>query len=58
MVVNGEAAGIGIVKKAFLDKNGRVPMEKIIALLGYDAPKPPITPLIDKKNELDVALKA
>ena len=58
MVVNGEAAGIGIVKKTFLDKNGRVPMEKIIALLGYDAPKPPITPLIDKKNELDVVLKA
>ena len=52
-----ETAAISIIKKACLDKNGRVPMEKIINFLGYDAPKPPIVSPIDKKNKLDLALK-
>ncbi len=58
MVANGETAAVAIVKKTFLDKNGRVPMEKILELLEYDAPKPSPSALIDKKNELDILLKA
>ena len=57
IVANGETAAIAIVKKTFLDKSGRVPMEKVIELMGYDAPKPAPTPLLYKKNELDLLLK-
>ncbi len=56
-MVNGEAAAVALVKTAFLAKDGRAPMARVTALMGHDGPSPPATPLLEKKNELDVLLK-
>ncbi len=58
IVGGGEVAAICLVKTTFLGKEGRVPTDKLIAIMGYSGPKPPFPDSLTKKDALDAALKA
>jgi acyl-CoA thioesterase FadM len=58
LITGQDVAAISIVKTIFLSPQGRIPMEKLMAVMGYSG-TPPVPPAaIPKLNELDEALKA
>jgi acyl-CoA thioesterase FadM len=58
-ITGQDVAAISIVKTIFLSPEGRIPTEKLIAIMGYDSTaKPPFPAALQKQNELDEALKA
>lgn len=48
---------VGVVKATFVTKQGRAPMEQIVALMGYTGPKPE-HPAAQEVADLDAVLKA
>lgn len=52
-----DVAAISIVKTIFLSPQGRIPTEKLIAVMGYSGVTPPAVAAIPKLNELDETLK-
>ncbi len=52
-----DVAAISIVKTTFLSPQGRIPTEKLIAVMGYTGVTPPAIAAIPKLNALDEALK-
>ena len=51
-------AAICLVKTTFLGKEGRVPTDKLIAIMGYNGPNPAFPDSLAEKDALDAALKA
>ncbi len=58
IIGNNEPATLGIMKGIFINKNGRIPMEQLMSIMGYTAPRPDFTAALQKKDELDALLKA
>jgi acyl-CoA thioesterase FadM len=56
-LTKGELAAIGVMKAAFVTKSGRAPIEHIVALMGYNGPKPE-SPIAKEVAALDLVLKA
>jgi acyl-CoA thioesterase FadM len=56
-ITGQDVAAISIVKTIFLSPQGRIPTEKLIAVMGYTGVTPPAVAAIPKLNELDEALK-
>jgi acyl-CoA thioesterase FadM len=54
---NTDMPAIAVVKAAFVSKQGRAPMEKVVELLGYTGPKPD-SPIPKEVADLDAVLKA
>ena len=48
---------IAVAKAAFVGKQGRAPIEKIVELMGYTGPKPE-SPIAKEVADLDLVLKA
>jgi acyl-CoA thioesterase FadM len=57
-LVGDNVVAISIVKTTFLNKQGRIPMDELITLMGYHGPKPDMAPVIARLNELDASLTA
>ncbi len=58
-IITGEdVAAVGIMKAIFVNKQGRIPIPKLMEIMGYTGPKPPFTADLQKKDELDALLKA
>jgi len=58
LVVAGDLAAYAVVKVAFIGKEGRVSMDKLMEISGYTGAKPDFIPLLQKKEELDGLLKS
>ncbi len=58
MNAGGDLAAYCLVKTTFLSKEGRVPTDKLMAIIGYSGPKPEFTDALAKKDALDGALRA
>jgi len=56
-ITGQDVAAVSIVKTIFLSPQGRIPTEKLIAVMGYTGVAPPAVAAIPKLNELDEALK-
>lgn len=56
-LTKGEVAALGVMKAAFITKAGRVPIEKVVELMGYTGPKPD-SPIAKGVADLDLILKA
>ncbi len=57
ILVGTEVASIALMKVTFIGKEGRLPVEKLLAIMGYAGEKPPFTDALAKKDALDAALK-
>ena len=58
LIAGEETAAIALVKSTFLGKDGRVPTDELLALMGYRGPKPEFHAALIKKSELDGLLSA
>ena len=58
ILAGGDVAAICLVKTTFLGKEGRVPTDKLIAIMGYNGPNPAFPDSLAEKDALDAALKA
>ena len=58
LMADGNLAAYAIVKAAFLSKDGRIPTDKLMVIMGYSGPKPEFTDALVKKDALDAMLKA
>lgn len=52
-----DVPAIGVVKATFVSKEGRAPIEKIVALMGYTDPRPE-HPVAKEVTDLDLVLRA
>lgn len=57
MAAGGDLAAYCLVKTTFLSKEGRVPTDKLMAIIGYSGARPEFTDVLVKKDALDRALK-
>jgi len=57
-LAEGDVFAIAVVKAAFIDKNGRVPTERLVKVMGYDGSRPDFSAVLAKKSELDALLTA
>jgi hypothetical protein len=55
---DGEAAAIAIMNTTFVGKEGRVPTDKLMQIIGYNEPSPPLPEALVKKKAMDALLKA
>ncbi|MBY0510516.1 MAG: thioesterase family protein [Rhodospirillaceae bacterium] len=53
-----DVAAISVVKTTFLSPQGRIPIERLIAIMGYTGAKPDFVPALQKLNELETQLSA
>jgi len=58
VMAGGELAALCVVKTTFLSKEGRVPTDKLVAIMGYTGPRPDFAEVLVKKDALDGAMKA
>ncbi len=58
ILAGGDVASIAIMKTTFVGKQGRVPTEKLMTIMGYTGAKPIAPDLITRQNALDELLKA
>ena len=58
ILAGGDVASIAVMKVTFVGKQGRVPTEKLMAIMGYTGPKPAAPELTARQNSLDELLKA
>ncbi len=58
VLAGGDTAAITILKCTFLSKEGRIPTDELLGIMGYTGPKPAFTDVLAKKDELDALLKA
>lgn len=57
ILAGGEVAALCIVKTTFLSREGRIPTDRLVAIMGYTGPKPAFPDLLSKKDVLDAALR-
>lgn len=59
IIAGGEVASVCLVKTTFLGKQGRVPTDELVAIIGYTpGPKSDARELLGKKDALDAMLRA
>ncbi len=56
LVAGDDVYAIAVLKAAFLDKKGRVPTERLLSLVGYSDPLPPMTDALAIIRDADQAL--
>jgi len=57
ILLGAEVASIALMKVTFVGKAGRLPVEKLLTIMGYQGEKPPFTEVLSKRDALDAALK-
>ena len=55
--MHNETASIAIMNTTFVGKEGRVPTEKLMQIIGYTATQPPLPDVLARKAEMDALLK-
>ena len=56
LVAGDDVYAIAVLKAAFLDKNGRVPTERLLSMVGHSDPLPPMTEALALIRDADQAL--
>ena len=56
IVAGDDVYAIAVLKAAFLDKDGRVPTERLLSIVGHTEPLPPITDALAIIRDADQAL--